>query len=125
MFDSLRFWLGRGVDGFRVDVMWLLIKDDLFRDNPPNPDYKPGDLESHKFLPYYTSNRPEVIPVVEEMRGVIDEFSDRVLIGEIYLPIEQLVTYYGKDLNGAHFLSTFSFFSARGTRIRWLDDLPI
>ena len=102
MFDSLRFWLRRGVDGFRVDVMWLLIKDDLFRDNPPNPDYKPGDLESHKFLPYYTSNRPEVIPVVEEMRGVIDEFSDRVLIGEIYLPIEQLVTYYGKDLNGAH-----------------------
>jgi alpha-glucosidase len=101
MFDSLRFWLRRGVDGFRVDVMWLLIKDDLFRDNPPNPEYKPGDLESHKFLPYYTSNRPEVIQVVEEMRGVIDEFSDRVLIGEIYLPIEQLVTYYGKDLKGA------------------------
>jgi alpha-glucosidase len=101
MFDNLRFWLRRGVDGFRVDVMWLLIKDDLFRDNPPNPDYKPGDLESHKFLPDYTSNRPEVIQVVEEMRGVIDEFPDRVLIGEIYLPIEHLVTYYGKDLKGA------------------------
>jgi alpha-glucosidase len=101
MFDALRFWLKRGVDGFRVDVMWLIIKDDLFRDNPPNPDYKPGDLESHKLLPLYTSNRPEVIAIVEEMRGVIDEFSDRVLIGEIYLPIQELVTYYGKDLKGA------------------------
>lgn len=101
MFNALRFWLERGVDGFRVDVMWLMIKDDLFRDNPVNPDYKPGDIESHKLLPLYTSNRPEVIQIVEEMRGVIDEFDDRVLIGEIYLPIQQLVAYYGKDLNGA------------------------
>jgi alpha-glucosidase len=101
MFDVLRFWLKRGVDGFRVDVMWLMIKDDLFRDNPPNPDYRAGDLESHKLLPLYTSNRPEVMQIVGQMRGVIDEFTDCVLIGEIYLPIQQLVTYYGKDLKGA------------------------
>jgi alpha-glucosidase len=101
MFDNLRFWLKRGVDGIRVDVMWLLIKDDLFRDNPVNPEYKPGSLESHRFLPYYNSNRPEVIQVVEEMRAVMDEFQDRVLIGEIYLPVEQLVNYYGRDLRGA------------------------
>ena len=101
MFDALRFWLRRGVDGFRVDVMWLMIKDDLFRDNPPNPDYKEGDIESHKFLPVYNSNRPEVISIVEDMRAVMDEFPDRVLIGEIYLPIPQLVAYYGTDLNGA------------------------
>ena len=101
MFDALRFWLQRRVDGFRVDVMWLMIKDDLFRDNPPNPDYKKGDLESHKLLPLYTSNRPEVIPIVEEMRSVLDACGDRVLIGEIYLPVQQLVTYYGKNLTGA------------------------
>jgi alpha-glucosidase len=101
MYNSLRFWLERGVDGFRVDVMWLLIKDDLFRDNPPNPGYRPGGLESHMFLPDNNSNRPEVIQVVEEMRGVLDEFPDRVLIGEIYLPLQQLITYYGKDLRGA------------------------
>src|SRR5215218_905938 len=41
MYDVLRFWMDRGVDGFRVDVMWLLIKDDELRDNPPNPDWKP------------------------------------------------------------------------------------
>jgi alpha-glucosidase len=37
MLNVLRFWLDRGVDGFRVDVLWLLIKDDQFRNNPPNP----------------------------------------------------------------------------------------
>ena len=47
MFDALRFWLDRGVDGFRVDVIWLMIKDDLFRDNPPNPDYEPGSDPLH------------------------------------------------------------------------------
>jgi alpha-glucosidase len=40
--------------------------------------------------------------IVAEMRGVIDEFPDRVLIGEIYLPVAQLMTYYGKDLKGAN-----------------------
>src|SRR5690606_11508988 len=39
MYDVLRFWLDRGVDGFRVDVVWHLIKDDQLRDNPPNPGY--------------------------------------------------------------------------------------
>jgi alpha-glucosidase len=42
MYAAMRFWLERGVDGFRVDVLWHLIKDALFRDNPPNPDYTPG-----------------------------------------------------------------------------------
>ena len=42
MYDVLRFWLDRGVDGFRVDVIWHLIKDAEFRDNPPNPDCQPG-----------------------------------------------------------------------------------
>jgi alpha-glucosidase len=102
MFDVLRFWLRKGVDGFRVDVMWLMIKDDQFRDNPPNPGYVPGTPSNHRLLPVYNSNRPEVHKIVAEMRGVIDEFSDRVLIGEIYLPIPQLMSYYGKDLEGAN-----------------------
>ena len=41
MYDVMRFWLDSGVDGFRVDVIWHLIKDAEFRDNPPNPAYQP------------------------------------------------------------------------------------
>ena len=39
MLDAMRFWLDRGVDGFRVDVIWLMIKDDLFRDEPQDPNW--------------------------------------------------------------------------------------
>src|SRR5690606_27568671 len=40
MIGVMRFWLDRGIDGFRVDVMWHMIKDDAFKDNPPNPNYR-------------------------------------------------------------------------------------
>jgi alpha-glucosidase len=99
IFDAMRFWLDRGVDGFRVDVMWLMIKDDQFRDNPPNPSYRPGQPSSHQFLPVFNSDRPEVHNAVSQMRSVVDDYTDRVLIGEIYLPIPQLMAYYGKDLD--------------------------
>jgi alpha-glucosidase len=102
MYDVLRFWLDRGVDGFRVDVLWMLIKDDQFRDNPVNPGYVLGESSYKRLLPHYTANRPEVHEIVAEMRGVLDAYPERVLIGEIYLPIEELVTYYGRDLKGAH-----------------------
>jgi alpha-glucosidase len=102
MFDVLRFWLKRGVDGFRVDVMWLMIKDDQFRDNPPNPGYRLGQASNSRLVPVYNSDRPEIHDLVAEMRAVVDEFHERVLIGEIYLPVAQLMTYYGRDLTGAN-----------------------
>jgi alpha-glucosidase len=102
MFDTLRFWLQRGVDGFRVDVMWLMIKDDQFRDNPPNPGYRLGQPSSHRLLPLYNSDRPEVHDLVARMRAIVDEFPQRVLIGEIYLPVQELISYYGRDLKGAN-----------------------
>jgi len=94
-YDAMRFWLDRGVDGFRVDVLWLLIKDAEFRDNPPNPNFRVGDPEINRFLNVRNGDQPEVHGIVSEMRSVIEEYADRVLIGEIYLPIERLVTYYG------------------------------
>lgn len=102
MFDTLRFWLKKGVDGFRVDVMWMMIKDDRFRDNPPNPGYRLGQPTRNRLLPVYNSDRPEVHELVAEMRAVVDEFPERVLIGEIYLPVPQLMVYYGRDLRGAN-----------------------
>jgi alpha-glucosidase len=101
MHAVMRFWLQRGVDGFRVDVMWMLIKDDQWRDNPPNPDYRPGQPPHDSQIPLYNSDRPEVQDVVAGLRRVLDEFKDRVLIGEIYLPVERLVAYYGAKLDGA------------------------
>jgi alpha-glucosidase len=112
MYDVMRFWLRKGVDGFRVDVIWHLIKDEQFRDNPPNPDFRTGRPPHERLLPLYTTDRPEVQELVAEMRRVIDEFDHRVLIGEIYLPVERLVSYYGKDLLGAQMPFNFALLSA-------------
>jgi alpha-glucosidase len=106
-----RFWLKRGVDGFRVDVIWLLIKDEALRDNPPNPGYQPEQAEIHRYLQVHSADQPEVHGVITEMRRTLDEFDDRVLIGEIYLPLERLVAYYGQNLSGAHLPFNFQLLS--------------
>jgi alpha-glucosidase len=102
MMDILRFWLDKGVDGFRVDVMWHMIKDKDFRNNPPNPDYDEDDSQYDRQLQVYTTDQKEVHNIVKMIRKVIDEYDERLLIGEIYLPIEKLVTYYGQDNDEAH-----------------------
>jgi alpha-glucosidase len=112
MANVLRFWLDKGVDGFRIDVLWHLIKDDAFRDNPENPDFRPGDPPHQRLLPLHTTDRPEVHDIVAGFRRVADEFSDRLLIGEIYLPPKRLVAYYGKDLEGVHLPFNFGLLEA-------------
>lgn len=102
MFQVMRFWLDKGVDGFRVDVMWHMIKDEGLRDNPQNPDYEPHMATYEQLIPAYSTDQPEVHDIVRRMRQVTDHYKERVIIGEIYLPIHRLVTYYGKDNKGAH-----------------------
>ncbi len=97
MLDVLRFWFNRGVDGFRVDVSYRVMKDRLFRDNPPNPDWRPGDDPSKKVIERYTKNTPDIHLFNRWLREVSDEFGDRVLIGEINLPPGELIKHYGQE----------------------------
>jgi alpha-glucosidase len=93
-------------------VIWHLIKDEGFRDNPPNPAWQDGRPEIDRLLQVYSADRPEVHDVIAGLRAVLDEYDDRVLIGELYLPIERLVTYYGRDLSGAHLPFNFQLLQA-------------
>ena len=103
MLKVLRFWLDRGVDGFRVDVMHHLVKDSEFRDNPPNPDWRPDMGPYRKLLTTYTADLPEVQEIVAKFRSIVEEYDDRMLVGEIYLPVERLMAYYGASgKGGAH-----------------------
>jgi alpha-glucosidase len=102
MLNVLRFWLDRGVDGFRVDVMHHLVKDIEFRDNPPNPSWRPGMSPYRELLTTYTADLPEVQDIVAKMRSVLEEYDDRMMVGEIYLPVERLMAYYGASGKGAH-----------------------
>jgi len=113
MLNVLRFWLERGVDGFRVDVLWHLIKDDQFRDNPPNPYWREGADPYQKLLELHSTDQAEVHAVVTRMRRLVDQYQDRVLIGEIYLPMERLVQYYGIDLSGVHVPFNFQLLLAK------------
>jgi alpha-glucosidase len=112
MYDTLRFWLDKGVDGFRVDVIWHLMKDPEFRDDPENPLWHEGLPPFQKVQPLHSTDQPDVHSVVREMRAVLEEYQgDRLLIGEIYLPIERLVAYYGENLSGAHLPFNFQLIS--------------
>ncbi len=112
MFDVMRFWLDRGVDGFRVDVMWHMLKDAEFRDNPPNPDYVEGSVSPYqRLIPAYSTDQPEVHDVVAQMRAVLEEYDERLMIGEIYLPVDRLIDYYGVDGQGAHLPFNFHLIS--------------
>ena len=102
MHNALRFWLDRGVDGFRVDVLWHLMKDPEFRDNPSNHAYQANQPEIERFLQVHSADHPDIHRILAGMRRVIDAYPDRVLIGEIYLPLERLVAYYGDEMGGAH-----------------------
>ncbi|TJZ68003.1 alpha-amylase family glycosyl hydrolase [Chitiniphilus eburneus] len=102
MLDAMRFWLDRGVDGFRIDVIWHLIKDEDFRENPDNPEYHAQMGEHRRLLSTYNTDRPEVHDVIARMRELLDEYDDRMMVGEIYLPVERLVTYYGTGGRGVH-----------------------
>jgi alpha-glucosidase len=109
MCDVLRFWLDRGVDGFRVDTIWRLIKDAEFRDNPVNPEHRKGDAPFRRLLQLYSADQPEVHEIAAEMRRMLAEYpGDRLLIGEIYLPVKRLVEYYGPNLTGSHLPFNFN-----------------
>ncbi len=109
MLDVLLFWLDRGIDGFRVDALSALFEDERLRGDPPNPVWTPAMPDSKRQLPVHTTDLPEVHEAVAEMRATLNAYPDRVLIGELYLPIEQLVLYYGKDGKGARRIAAQAF----------------
>jgi alpha-glucosidase len=90
----MRFWLGRGVDGFRVDALPLLVKDARFRNNPPNPRWRPGQSDYRRLLPAHTVDLPEMAEVTALLRGVVDEYPERVLVAEMGLPPARAQRYY-------------------------------
>ena len=96
MLDAMRFWFDKGVDGFRLDVLWHVIKDAAFRDNPPKPDHVARMGELFDQVQLHNTGQPEAHEVAVEMRALADSYAgDRVLIGEIYLPPAELAPWYG------------------------------
>jgi alpha-glucosidase len=112
MLDVMRFWFERGVDGFRIDVMWHMVKAEGLPDNPVNPDHRPEMGEKLKLLQLHSTDQPEVHELAAEFRALADEYGDRLLVGEIVLPLDQMMNYYGGERPGVHLPFNFQLVEA-------------
>jgi alpha-glucosidase len=97
MFNVMRFWLDRGLDGFRVDVVYRVMKDPALTDNPPNPDWHEGMDPALRLIEAYNKNTSLSHEFNRWLRSVTDEYDGRVLIGEINVPLPALVKHYGRN----------------------------
>ncbi|MCG6115323.1 MAG: alpha-amylase family glycosyl hydrolase [Mesorhizobium sp.] len=110
---AMRFWFDRGVDGFRVDAIENLVPDAQLRDNPPNPAWLESMGPARSLLGIHTQHRPEVFEYVAEMRRVARDYEpERLLIGEAYGTLEQILAYYGKRSDGFHLPFNFQLIGA-------------
>ncbi len=104
MLDTLRFWLNRGVDGFRMDVVAFIMKDPDLRDDPEPPTDEPPRSREH----------PDVHAMFRTIRAVLDEYDPpRFSIGEIYEPNwQRWASYYGANLDELTMPFNFSLLHA-------------
>jgi alpha-glucosidase len=114
----MRFWLDRGVDGFRIDVVHRLSKDPELRDNPlvelDEKDEVDGQtlarILARKRARRYDENWPEVHEILRGFRRTLDHYEDRMAVGEVYLLNPATVAqYYGEAGDELHLAFNFSF----------------
>ena len=72
MLGVLRFWLDRGVDGFRVDALRQVLKDPELRDNPPNPEFRSGLPEYDSLLPVRSADHDDLSPVAAMAEAIAE-----------------------------------------------------
>ncbi len=103
--DVFRFWLGKGVDGFRLDVFNAYFKHPELPDNPPKFGLRGFDRQRH----IYDIDQPEMMPFLHEMRTLLDSFPERYAVGETYFATPQkTVSYCGPDRLHAAFSFDFT-----------------
>jgi len=114
MFNTMRFWLDKGVDGFRLDILHAIYEDEQLTNDKFSwtiiPSEKKVDTLFHKHK--YDLNLPETFDFALELREVMDEYEpERFLVGEVSGSIEEIKKYYGPNNNGLHMCFLFEFTS--------------
>ena len=131
----LRFWLDLGVDGFRFDAVKHLLEDPALKDEARDPKYHglPNCTCYNSLVHNLTTDYPGIHNITRSWRQVLDSYKDeRFMVGEIYDPVEVIMTYYGE--NGDEFNFPFNFFLLdiskwTGVAVHqkiasWLDNMP-
>ena len=101
MLEIVRFWLSKGVDGFRLDIFNVIYKDAEFRNNPFTFELIPTETNPSGFFQKakYTLNQPESFEFAKELRCVGEEFGEKLLLGEISGRRDLLRKFMGDDKN--------------------------
>jgi alpha-glucosidase len=116
LLDVFRFWLKKGVDGFRLDVFNVYFKDADFRDNPPKFGIRGFERQQH----IYDVSQPEMFPLLGDIRGILDKHKGAYAVGETFLADpQQTAGYCGADKLHAAF--NFDFAENRWHPQRFLN----
>ncbi len=113
MKDVLTFWLDRGVDGFRMDVVGMIFKHPEMPDQPPDPDarpdLRPNDIYARQ-LHLYDQDQDEVYEMAREFNRLVQPYGEICLIGEIlWYGANRWLRYYGPNGDGFHLPMNFHF----------------
>jgi len=119
--DAMKFWLDRGIDGFRLDAVLQMMKDPEMRDNPPRarrgqPMHRPmGAYDSQEHV--YDRGHPDVHGVFRAIRRLLDGYGQerpRMAVGELHVfDWPAWASYYGADLDELHLPFNFGLLKAR------------
>jgi len=116
MLDVFRFWLNKGVDGFRLDVFNAYFKDPDFKDNPPKLGIRAFDRQEH----IYDTSQPEMFPLLKEIRGILDKHKAAYAVGETFIADPQRTASYCGE-NKLHAAFNFNFSESRWHPQRFLN----
>ncbi len=113
--DVVRFWLNRGVDGFRLDVFNAYFKDEALRSNPRELGLRAFDRQKH----VYDINQAELLPLLAELRAILDKKEGRYAVGETFLGGPKVASSYcGSDRLHAAFNFDFTMSAFKAGRFR-------
>lgn len=111
MYSIVKYWLNKGVDGFRLDIFNCLMEDAAGTDNPRtlNPVPSRDGIRAGGQRKKYNINHPDNYVIARELRSVIDSFSNpqRFVVGEVFGGTETIKPYLGKDHNGLNLAFDF------------------
>lgn len=107
----LEFWLHRGVDGFRSDAIYHLVKDDQFRDDPQKPNYKGPKGSYDGLIHTYSQRRPETLNIINSFCSILELHKNKYIVSEAYLDIPEMAKFYKACTNNLHAPFNFNLMS--------------
>ncbi|PIR96922.1 MAG: alpha-amylase [Candidatus Doudnabacteria bacterium CG10_big_fil_rev_8_21_14_0_10_41_10] len=103
MLGVLDFWLDFGVDGFRTDAVYHLIKDKDFKDDPKNPNYAPGSDDPYdQFLHVNSQDHEPTLDNIKAFCNLLGAHHNKFLVSEAYLDLPEMQKMYQACENNLH-----------------------